>query len=202
MARTTLARALLKELELGTVRKEQILAHLAESEVGPQPERRGEPAAMVRVEWCDPAAAAGGARLQPAPLARGTRAVAGEPVLLKSLPLYRLHDPNRVDVIRLGRHPSQDVQILDGLVSREHGLIIMGDHMPLYCDYGTMHDDGRSGSTNGTWINGDGPIRDTIMNWLPNMVVMFGTEIKGKGTRRFSTHVTYALLAKDDRSLN
>lgn len=203
MPRTTLARALLKELELGTVRKDEILAHLAASEGGAQPERHGQPAAMVRVEWCDPGSPAGPPHLQPAALARGTRAVQGEPVILKTVPLYRFDDPNRVDVIRIGRLPTQDVQILDRLVSREHGLIIMGDHVPLYCDYGTLRDDGRSGSLNGTWINGDGPIRDTIVNWLPNMVVMFGTAIKPPGMpSRYSTHVTYQLVGRESWSDN
>ncbi len=187
---------------MGTARKDEILAHLAESESGPQPERRGEPVAIVKVEWCDPAAP-GVQRLQPAPLARGTRAVDGEPVVLATVPLYRFDDPDRVDVIRIGRHPSQDVQILDPLVSREHGLIIMGDRMPLFCDYGTLKGGGRSGSTNGTWVNGSGPIKDTIVMWLPGMLVTFGTEINRPGRHRHSTHVSYELSRPaDNTSLN
>lgn len=204
MPRTSISRELLKELELGTARKEEILAHLAESEGRPQLDRRGEQVAIVTVEWCDPAVRVPVRQREPVPLARGTRAVAeGEPVLLATVPLYRFDAPDRVDVIRIGRLPSQDVQVLDPLVSREHALIIMGERVPLLCDYGTLRDAGRSGSMNGTWVNGAGPIKDTIVSWLPAMIVEIGTEITRHGKRRFSTRITYELVRPtDDTALN
>jgi len=89
--------------------------------------------------------------------------------------LYDLTAAGRMDVLRVGRFPSQDFPLVDRYVSREHGLALYLNGAVYYCDYGTFFTDdaaredgrmpGRHGSRNGTWIRDASPIRDTLIRW-------------------------------------
>ncbi len=98
---------------------------------------------------------------------------------IRTIQLYDFSDRGRFHVVRVGRHPSQDLQILERTVSREHGLIIFSGDQMLFCDYGTLRVDkdneGRYGSTNGTFVNGLVCIRDTMVHWLEEDSLMFGS---------------------------
>jgi pSer/pThr/pTyr-binding forkhead associated (FHA) protein len=108
--------------------------------------------------------------------------------------LYALTDANRVDVLRFGRHPDQDVQLLDMRVSREHGLVIYSERLPLFCDYGTLIEGKHGGSTNGTYVDGARPIRDTMIEWLPSMSLQVGTGYRDRnGASVFGYRITYEL---------
>ena len=178
MRRTTITRELIELVRLGTAQKEHILRHLAEGATGAEALRHGDPAVTVtfhklRVNRDGSVATVGP---QPAQLARGTEAMQLVPLYEHhaAAKLYQLADDARVDLIRFGRHPDQDVQLLDRLISREHGLVILADQLPLFCDYGTLIDGVHAGSTNGTYLDGSRRIHDTMLPWFPGQQLMLG----------------------------
>jgi len=126
------------------------------------------------------------------PLARGTRQDASSEAIyrdVESVDLYDLGDIGRVDVIRVGRHPSQDLQVLDNVASREHGLVLF-DSIVYFYDYGTNigpdHPDhpvrvedrppGRHGSRNGSYLNRHTLIRNGMIPWNESDTIHFGTQ--------------------------
>ena len=169
MGRTTIARDLISLIQLGRVDKERILRDLDQASSGAEQLRTGPPAATVTLYR------ARDAQMTSA-LARGTEAMAA-PIydVVTSASLYGLSDASRVDVLRFGRHPGQDIQILDHCVSREHGLVIYAGQLPLFCDFGTLKHGAHAGSTNGTYLNGVTQIRDAMISWLPGHELMFGS---------------------------
>lgn len=53
-----------------------------------------------------------------------------------------------------------------GQISRDHGLVFLDDKMNIYYrDFGTKKDGQRSGSKNGTWVNGEERLRDIVIRW-------------------------------------
>lgn len=79
------------------------------------------------------------------------------------MPRVSYHDPSGVvreltfkRRLRIGRHPSQDVQILDRVVSKEHAVLEVRDAGTVVFDVGS-----RNGTTlNGQQITGAVPLRD------------------------------------------
>ena len=128
-------------------------------------------------------------------LARGTMAVDALYDVTATAEMYSLSDSARVDVLRFGRHPAQDIQILDRQVSREHGLVIFSENLPLFCDYGTLHAGVHAGSTNGTYLDGEVPIRDKMIPWLPGQELMLGAQHRRGGRQAFAYKLTYELHA-------
>jgi len=174
-------------IQLGKADKAAILKSLGEASAGAERLRQGPPAVTVRLHQLrDPTA-------PPRELARGTFVPAASYDEVRSAPMYALTDAARVDVLRFGRHPDQDLQILDRLVSREHGLVIFSDRLPLFCDYGTLIDGAHAGSTNGTWIDGERRIRDAMIPWLPGQELMFGSTYTHGSRRAFAFKLTYEL---------
>jgi FHA domain len=187
MGRTTIALDLIQAIKLGKADKAEVLRQLSRASAGAEALRHGPPAATVTFHKL---------RDQPRPrdlrasLARGTAIhAAGDYEVSATASLYELTDAARVDVIRFGRHPDQDIQLLDPTVSREHGLIIYAGELPLFCDYGTMIGGAHAGSTNGTFIDGEILIRDSMIRWLPTQVLMLGKLIGG----HHATKITYQL---------
>jgi hypothetical protein len=199
VGRTTIARDLIELIKLGKADKDEILRNLAEASGGAERLRKGKPAVTVRFHALRD--------VKPGKHARGTMSLAedaAEPVYdeLISAPLFALTDDDRVDVLRFGRHPDQDVQILDSQVSREHGLVIFADSLPLYCDYGTLHGGVHTGSTNGTYLDGVIRIRDAMINWLPGQALMLGIGFPRKGGQVLHIKVTYELHAAQSTTVN
>ena len=195
MGRTTLGRDLIELIRVGKIQKDVVLAHLADASHGAEQLRRGPPAVTVLVHVL---------RSRPrisAEMAMGiARGTVSFPVVdpiydvTMRVSLYALTDVSRVDVLTFGRHPSQDIQILDAMVSREHGLVILAGHIPLFCDYGTLIDGKHAGSTNGTYLNGASLIRDTMISWLPGYELMLGQQYSDReGFPLHSIKLTYEL---------
>ena len=184
--RTTLGIGLLEQLKLGTVQKADILRDL-EFGAGKSEELRvGGPVITVHFHELREREGSG--------LAVGTMA-SSQAAYAKyaSVSLYALSDPTRLDVLRFGRHPDQDVQLIDQTVSREHGLVILAGGAPLFCDYGTLKGGAHSGSMNGTYISGVGRVRDTILQWLPAWKLEIGTFQTRGGTPRSRYEIAYEL---------
>lgn len=203
MGRTTISRDLIEMIRLGRAAKEEVLRHLADASSGARQLRHGAPAVTIRFETLrtsssSSSSTSGHDRPAPPPplLARGTAyRGTGEPLYDLGMVehLYDLSDADRVDVIRFGRHPDQDVQLLDRIVSREHGLVIFAEPVPLFCDYGTLIEGKHSGSTNGTYLDGVTRIHDAMFPWLPGQALMLGTEARDvQGTPGFAFRLTYA----------
>jgi len=184
VSRTTIARDLIDAIRLGTADKERILHDLEEASRGSRELHVGRPAVTVSVH-----------EIQGPSLARGTGYVSDSPPyrVVHTASLYEMSDAARVDVLRIGRQPGQDVELLDRCVSREHGLIIYADGLPLFCDYGTLHDGSHTGSTNGTYLDGVTRIRDAMITWMPAQALMLGTT-SGPRNLTFRYKVTYDLL--------
>jgi hypothetical protein len=193
VGRTTIARDLIAMIKCGKAQKEEVLRHLEAASEGAERLRKGMPAITVKFEQLDLP------KDREPLLARGTEHyVIDEPryELVLEAPMYALSDDNRVDVLRFGRHPDQDVQLLDIRVSREHGLIIYSDKLPLFCDYGTMIDGARAGSLNGTYLDGVSRVRDTMIQWLPIHGLHLGTQFSDtRGNALHGIRVSYVMHA-------
>lgn len=192
-SRTTIARSLIELIKLGKADKDEILRHLEAGTSGAAELRRGEPALTVEFrELREP----------------GTAAPADDVYrLVDRVGMYHLTDADRVDVLTFGRHPGQDVQLLDMIVSREHGLIIYGGRLPLFCDYGTLdrRAPGHAGTTNGTYLDGATLIHDAMITWLPHQALMLGEvrrDVTGRQRYRFMVTYKLHLRAPDDPNLN
>jgi hypothetical protein len=188
VGRTTIARDLIELIQLGKADKAAILRSLDAAASGAERLRTGPPAVTVHFHNLRVNTAAR------APVARGTR-IDSTPVYERAgrAQLYALTDAARVDVVRFGRHPDQDIQVLDKTVSREHGLVIFAGELPLFCDYGTLKDGGHTGSMNGTYLDGVVRISDTMIPWLPGQELLFGTPHMVGGRRAFAIKLTYEL---------
>jgi hypothetical protein len=190
-------------IKVGKADKEQILRALADASHGAERLRRGKPAVTVKFEKLRDTSAVK-VKAEPGGYARGTghvRPANVEPVydVLVEAPLYALSDANRVDVLRFGRHPDQDVQLLDIQVSREHGLVIFSENVPLFCDYGSLIDGKHAGTTNGTYLDNERPIRDAMIQWLPYQALYLGTSTTGPtGHPVFTFRITYDLHSPPD----
>lgn len=112
----------------------------------------------------------------------------------QSQKLYDLSDLGRFDVIRVGRHPEQDLQVLDSCASREHGLVVYAGALILYSDYGTLRDGQREGSLNGTWIDGTEMLRDHTVAWHSRRELMIGTVERHHGHRMYKFKLSYRWL--------
>jgi FHA domain len=187
MARTTIARELISLIQLRKADKAAILASLDAATSGAEQLRVGAPAVTVHVHQLR-------ALKSDRPVARGTQmpeAAIYDPITTAHL--YSLGDQARVDVLRFGRHPDQDIQLLDRLVSREHGLVIFSDGLPLFCDYGTLKQGGHTGSTNGTYLDGVMRISDAMITWPPGQALMLGSQQPRRGGDAFGFKLTYEL---------
>jgi hypothetical protein len=192
MARTTIAMDLIEAIKLGTARKEEVLRDLDDASEGAETLRVGTPAVTVKFHALrEPSSHAS---IDPQ-LARGTLAAPQATYELAfTSSLYALDDAARVDVIRLGRRPDQDVVLFDPQVSREHGLVIYAGRLPLFCDYGSLKAGAHSGSTNGTYVDGVTRICDAMITWLPTQALMLGQRTHPPfGERRFPIKITYEL---------
>jgi hypothetical protein len=179
--RTTFTRDFLGKLSLSTTTKLEILAKLEQDEQPLEELRRAAPPA-ARVTL-------GGLVRTATPvssMAKGTMvSIPSEAMYrdLQSVALYDLRDVDRVDVIRVGRHPDQDLGVLDQFASREHGLVIF-DSMVFYFDYGTMIESnpnrrpqGRHGSLNGSYLNGELRISNGMVPWFEEDTIHLGSKI-------------------------
>ena len=184
MGRTTIARDLIELIRLGKIEKAEILRNLEAGTRGAEQLRRGDPALILTFEQLQASSPPRSS------LARGT--ALGEPTYrtLRDVPMYALTDADRVDVLRFGRHPDQDVQLLGRTVSREHGLVIFGGDV-LFCDYGTLRGGEHKGSLNGTYLDGQALIRDTMITWLTVHTLQLG-----QVNDRFEFRVRYRLLPR------
>lgn len=60
----------------------------------------------------------------------------------------------------------QDPDAICAQISRDHGLVFIDENSKLFFrDFGTKKKGQRSGSKNGTWVNGREPIQDYIIPW-------------------------------------
>jgi hypothetical protein len=203
VGRTTLARDLIELIRLGKADKEQVLANLAEASAGAEHLRRGPPALTVRFHTLRGVIMAGSRQGAPR-VARGTGFLteAASYDVVAEVAMYPLTDAARVDVVRFGRHPSQDVQLLDAMVSREHGLVILADRLPLFCDYGTFKSGVHAGSTNGTYLAGQVAIRDAMIPWLPGQELMLGGQYARRDGHAYAIKLSYELHDPAAAALN
>lgn len=107
-------------------------------------------------------------------------------VILTEIPIYDTKHLGQLMCVGVGRFPHNllrpfvgdsmhsyyehpelfDPSALCAQVSRDHGLIFLNtDGRLLFRDFGTKKKGRRSGSKNGTWINGEEPIQDLVINW-------------------------------------
>ena len=121
---------------------------------------------------------------------------------VRRMALYDLRDVDRVDVIRIGRQPGQDIQVLDMIVSREHGLVLYDGHT-FYHDYGTLlveptdgRPPGRSGSRNGSFLNGTVLIRNSLVPWPQGDTIHFGTLRDG----HFAAQLAYEYVLRPNEN--
>lgn len=186
MARTTLVLEMIEAIRLGDVSKEQVLDALGEGFEDSEALRlQSEPLFEVHAyeivpSWLEairvPSLKDVGDVLCRRRSVHEVLA-ASRGVTYRTVAAAGLHDLSphgRADVLRVGRHPEQDFQLLDQCVSREHGLIICTGNAVFYCDYGSLKGGHRAGSTNGTFINGEVPIKDTMIFWSPGLDLMLG----------------------------
>jgi hypothetical protein len=80
-------------------------------------------------------------------------------------------------------HPDLfDPSSLCAQISRDHGLVFLDlDGKVGFRDFGTKKAGKRSGSKNGTWINGEEPIQDLVILWNPDDYLGLGGRILIKG---------------------
>lgn len=71
------------------------------------------------------------------------------------------------DVERYYENPDAlDPACICGQISRDHGLVFLGnDGRIKYRDFGTKKDGARNGSKNGTWVNGEQRVHNTVCEW-------------------------------------
>ena len=59
-----------------------------------------------------------------------------------------------------------DPSAICGQISRDHGLVFLAsDGTIKFRDFGTKKDGRRKGSKNGTWVNGERRVQDTVFDW-------------------------------------
>lgn len=111
---------------------------------------------------------------------------AGEPPLLSQAFLFDATSVGQIMCLGVGRFPHNQLrpfvgenidryyenpELLDpacicGQISRDHGLVFMdGDGKVKFRDFGTRKSGSRSGSKNGTWINGECRVQNAVIDW-------------------------------------
>ncbi|MBL4848673.1 MAG: FHA domain-containing protein [Planctomycetes bacterium] len=96
------------------------------------------------------------------------------------------------DVEDYYRRPDDyDPNCVCGQISRDHGLIFLSPEGRIcFRDFGTKKTDGRKGSKNGTWVNGESQVRNTVIEWREGDYLGLGGRvvIQGDG-KRLKEHV-------------
>lgn len=71
------------------------------------------------------------------------------------------------DVERYYENPDTlDPACICGQISRDHGLVFLGNDGKIkYRDFGTKKEGARSGSKNGTWVNGEERLQNAVCEW-------------------------------------
>lgn len=92
------------------------------------------------------------------------------------------------DVEDYYRRPEDyDPACVCGQISRDHGLIFLSPEGRIcFRDFGTKKTNGRRGSKNGTWVNGEHQVRNTVIEWREGDYLGLGGRVvvKKDGTRR------------------
>jgi hypothetical protein len=207
MGGTTLNLCLLDTMEVGQATKEEILRNLQpDSDEIAKLRRESPPVAVLRVSHLREVSPEGriprGTGQGMLTQSTGHRAIEAREMTYEELarrPLFDFSRFGRVDVVRIGRHPDQDLQLLDSLVSREHGLVLCHAGRILYCDYGTLlPEGGREGSSNGTHLNGVVGIRDRMILWEERQSLTLGASFGSQGgLLAFAFKLDYQLVPED-----
>lgn len=122
--------------------------------------------------------------------------------ILAEVPLYDTRHLGQLMCVGVGRFPHNllrpfvgdaldsyyehpdlfDPSSLCAQISRDHGLVFLDlDGKVSFRDFGTKKKGKRSGSKNGTWINGEDPIQDLVMNWEASDYLGLGGRVWVKG---------------------
>lgn len=71
-----------------------------------------------------------------------------------------------------------DPACICGQISRDHGLVFMSaDGTVKFRDFGTKKQGSRAGSKNGTWVNGQTRIQNTVIDWKPDEYLGLGGRV-------------------------
>ncbi len=97
------------------------------------------------------------------------------------------------------RPEALDPACVCGQISRDHGLVFLDpDGQVRYRDFGTKKDGRRRGSKNGTWIDGERPLKATVHTWAPDEYLGLGGRVwvrrDGELVREHVFKLRYELL--------
>lgn len=83
------------------------------------------------------------------------------------------------DVERYYESPDAlDPACICGQISRDHGLVFLGsDGRIKYRDFGTKKEGSRHGSKNGTWVNGEQRVQNSVTDWTDGTYLGLGGRV-------------------------
>jgi hypothetical protein len=71
-----------------------------------------------------------------------------------------------------------DPACICGQISRDHGLVFLDAEGKIkYRDFGTKKSGSRAGSKNGTWVNGEHRVHNTVCDWRPEDYLGLGGRV-------------------------
>ena len=71
-----------------------------------------------------------------------------------------------------------DPACICGQISRDHGLVFLDASGAIrYRDFGTKKRGNRNGSKNGTWVNGEHRVQNTVVDWRPGDYLGIGGRV-------------------------
>lgn len=122
----------------------------------------------------------------------------GEPPLLSEAFLFDASSIGQIMCLGVGRFPHNqlrpyvgddmlryyeapetfDPACICGQISRDHGLVFMdAEGRVKFRDFGTKKAGARSGSKNGTWINGEHRVQNAVFDWRPGDYLGIGGRV-------------------------